>query len=230
MQHRDMTKRCYYTIWKLFNEFFIKLDIKPSAWKDQLTLFVGHLICCRKQSSTVRSYISVIKAVLKINNIQICKDQYLLSSLTRACRLHNDQIRVHFPIHKGILDILLREVVKHFNNKCQSFLASLYCALFSTAYYGLFRVGELTTGEHPVLAKDVHIGFNKKKVLLHGKNVLPQQIKTASVKIVQKKGSVAACDSKSSFCPFNLLCQYAQLWGVSKQTKNLSLFSTVMFL
>ena len=48
------------------------------------------------------------------------------------------------------------------------------------AYYGLMRVGELTTGDHPVLAKDISVGTNRDKILIylrtskmHGKGVHP---------------------------------------------------------
>ena len=55
-------------------------------------------------------------------------------------------------MRKGLLALILRETHSFFNSKGQTFLAALYRALFSTAYFGLFRVGELTKGEHPVLA------------------------------------------------------------------------------
>ena len=108
-QHRSSTKKNYYTVWKLFNRFYIRLDDKPKEWTDRLTLFVGYLIQNNKQSSTVRSYISAIKAVLKTNNIKIEEDQYLLASLTKACRLRNDSICHRFPIRKSMLAIILKK-------------------------------------------------------------------------------------------------------------------------
>ena len=69
----------------------------------------------------------------------------------------------------------------------QPYLAHLYCALFSTAYYGLFHVGEITSGSHPVQVQNVHIGRNKNKVLFilltsktHGLYSKPQTIKITS--------------------------------------------------
>ena len=78
-EHRQSTKKNYYRVWKLFNDFFIRLDHKPKHWEDRLNLFVGYLIHTKKQSSMVKSYISAIKAMLKINNIKISEDQYLLT-------------------------------------------------------------------------------------------------------------------------------------------------------
>ena len=41
-RHRQTTKTNYHSVWKSFNEFFLKLDKKPKKWEDRLTLFVGH--------------------------------------------------------------------------------------------------------------------------------------------------------------------------------------------
>ena len=32
---RDSTKKNYYGVWKLFNDFFIQLDEKPNNWEDR---------------------------------------------------------------------------------------------------------------------------------------------------------------------------------------------------
>ena len=163
-QHRDSTRKNYYTVWKLFNEFFIRLDVKPSAWEHRLTLFVGYLINSNKKS-TVRSYISAIKAVLKMNKIKIQEDQYLLTSLTRACKLKNDTVKNRLPISKSMLSVLLRTAKNHFDVMGQPFLSTLYSTILLTMYLGMFRVSEVTSGAHPVLDRDVHIGKNKKKFL-----------------------------------------------------------------
>ena len=224
-QHRDSTQKCYYSIWKNFNEFFVQLDKKPSDWADRLTLFVGYLIQRNYQSTTVHSYVCAIKAVLKMNKIKIAEDQYLLASLTRACHLKNDQIQTRLPIGKGMLCILLKTVDVHFNNRQQPYLASLYAALLSTAYFGLFRVGELTMGTHAVKAGNVHVGVNKKKMLFvlctsktHGKHMPPQQIKIAATPNVshrKKRGGRNWLESNGSElpCPFHLLRSYIAYHG-----------------
>ena len=43
-QHRNSTKKNYYAVWHLLNQFFIRLDAKPNAWEDRLTLCVGYLV------------------------------------------------------------------------------------------------------------------------------------------------------------------------------------------
>ena len=134
--HRASTKRNCYCVWKCFNEFLLKLDHKPKSWEDRLVLIAGFLIKEKQQSSTIRSYISTIKSVLRDDGIQINEDKYLLSSLTKACHLHNDQVQMQLPIRKGMLRVLLKNVPEVFPE--QPYLSCLLKTLFSTAYFGLF--------------------------------------------------------------------------------------------
>ena len=70
----------------------------------------------------------------------------------------------------------------------QPYLVKMYRALFVTAYFGLFRVGELTKSQHMVRACDVHIGTNKRKLMFilrssktHGEGDKPQVIKIEAI-------------------------------------------------
>ena len=40
-QHRDSTKRNYLAIWRVFNQFFVRLDYKPHEWTERLNLLCG---------------------------------------------------------------------------------------------------------------------------------------------------------------------------------------------
>ena len=93
-------------------------------------MFVGHLIQNNKQSSTVKSYISAIKAVLRECDIDIQEDQYLLASLTRACKLQNDQVRTRLPNQKGMLGMILRQLEVSFEQ--YPYYLLLYQTIFST--------------------------------------------------------------------------------------------------
>ena len=125
-QHRQSMRNNYYAVWKLFNNFFIQLDYRPAVWSDRLSLFVAYLVHNNKQVSTVRSYISAIKAVLKSNNIKLNEDQYLLSAMTRACKLKdNKQVRPRLPIRKNLLRIILRKSQDHYLFIGQPFLTKL---------------------------------------------------------------------------------------------------------
>ena len=183
-RHQSSTKENYYRVWKLFNSFFIWLDDKPGNWEDHIHVFAGYLIHQNKKSATVKSYVSAIKAVLANNDIEVNEDCYLLGSLTRACRITKDKLVVRLPIQKQLLNSLLRILEAYFADIGQLYLKEMYLALFSTAYYGLFRIGELTQSQHTVKACDVHIADNKEKMLFvlhssktHGLGDKPQMIK-----------------------------------------------------
>ena len=134
--HRDSTKRNYYCVWRCFNEFYVHLDVKPGSWEERLALFVTFLVDSNKKSTTIRSYISAIKSVLRDDDYELNEDKYLLSSLTKACKLKNDTFRTRLPIQKGLLMILLRKIDQLFDQ--QPYLLTLYRALFLRAYFGLF--------------------------------------------------------------------------------------------
>ena len=119
----------------------------------------------RSSLSTIKSYISAIRAVLREDGYKLSEDRYLISSLTKACKIKNDSLRIRFPIQKDFLHMILRTVETIY--PAQPYLKKLYWAMFSTAYYGLFRVGEITSGTHPILARNVHIATNKHKLLLY---------------------------------------------------------------
>ena len=166
----------------------------------------------------VRSYIFAMKSVLREDKIKIDEDTYLLGSLTKACKLRNDQIRTWLPIQKGVLRIVLEQVDKFYNDINQPYLALLYQTILSTMYFGLLRISKVTKGEHLVLACDVHIGANKRKFLLilrtsktHWKNNKPQLIKISAQKIPVKK------NSSELPCPYKLLQMYASSRGGFKE-------------
>ena len=223
MKHRDTTKANYYTVWKPFNKFFLRLDVRPSSWEQHLTLFVGHLIHEKKQSSTVRSYISAIKAVLADANIKLNEDHFLITSMTKACRLINDKVRTCLPIQKSMLNSILKTVDDYFGKKKNNkYLQLLYKTIFSIMYFGLLRVSEVTKGAHPILAGDVRVGTNKKKMLLilrssktHGRYTAPQQVKITASKL--ENGNKSCRNPRPELpCPFQLLSHYAKARGPYK--------------
>ena len=212
-RNRDSTRKMYYSVWKVFSNFYLSLDVKPDTWADRVTLFVRYLVDQNRKAGTIKSYVSALKAILRDDKIEINEDKYLLSSLTKACVYHNDVAVVRFPIRKPMLDALLHSVDHLFlcESRNQPYLATLYKAMFATAYYGMFRVGEIAKGTHRILARDVHIGVNKQKILFmlrtsktHWKNTVPQSVKITSTRINFSNDS----NRVKLFCPYKLLMDY----------------------
>ena len=47
---RKSTRKNYYSVWKNFNQFYLKLDIKPESWEERIILYAGYLIDQNKKS------------------------------------------------------------------------------------------------------------------------------------------------------------------------------------
>ena len=222
---KSTTKAQYYSIWKAFNHFYLRLDKKPKRWETRLTLYVAYLIHSGKKSTTINSYISAIKAVLTEVHVKLNEDRVLLNSLVRACRLHHDQFQAKLPIKKPLVHGIIRQISKIMDK--QPYLEILYKAMFITAYYGLFRIGEITESEHVLKAADVSVGTNKKKLLfilrsskMHTKGRKPQIIKISSNKsnqVEQADEYLLPSNESIEFCPFELVKNYI---AVRKLRKN----------
>ena len=87
--------------------------------------------------------------------------EMLLTSIAKACTLVNDRVQTRLPIKCSLLEVLLFELERIYSD--QFYLQILHKTIFIIAYYGLFRIGELTLSEHVVKAAHVSIGKNKDK-------------------------------------------------------------------
>ena len=155
---------------------------------------------------------TAIKSVLAEDGITIKTDSFLLTSLTRACRIRNDRIITRLPIYKHLLHRILDELVKWADKEHQSYMKTLYLALFAAAYYGLLRIGEVTKSPHAILANNVNIGTNKNKILFllkssktHDEGSNPQRIKISST---AKNPERHSYQKNQKYCPFTLLDSY----------------------
>ena len=182
-------------------------------------LYAGYLVEDKKKSSTIKSYISAIRSVLTEDGVILNENSFLLTSLTKACKLINDRVRTRLPIQKGMLKVIITHTDRIFAT--QPYLAALYKAMFMAAYYGMLRVGELSSSQHVILAKNVHIGENKKKLLFilqtsktHWKDVKPQMVKITSTK---KENSYKDSDNPA-FYPFRIIKQYIKIRPPAEDT------------
>ena len=167
------------------------------------------------QSSTIKSYVSAIKKTLIMDGYDWDDKLVLVRSLARACKIINDKVRTHLPIHCNLLEMLLFETTRYFTAKNQWYLEVLYKAMFATCYYGMMRVSEVTASPHVLKAKDVHIVSNKNKLLLilyssktHDKSSQPQKIKITSNR-EERSGNYI----ERHFCRFVLLREYLHIRG-----------------
>ena len=176
-----------------------------------------------RQSATIRSYISAIRAVLQDDGYIMDNNLVLIKAITWACRLKNDRVTTRLPIRKRLLTLILNQIPEVTGN--QPYLDCLYRTIFSTAYFRLFRVGELMQSDHAVTCGNISIGKNKLKLMFvlrtsktHGKDKKPQIIKISNTEL-QHKTNVHI----NEYCPYQLLRNYLHMWK-SKRNRNEQFF------
>ena len=230
--YQNSTWENYYTIWCLFNKFFLHLDNKPDSWEDRLVLFVANLVDEEKESATIRLYCSVIKAVLRMEGIDIQDNIYELRLLTRACKLHNDTFTNVLPIRKGLLRVMLDNLEVILDK--QNYLLNLYKVIFSIAYYGLLRISEIAYHKHAIRTGDILLSSssryegNRMHFMLrssetHGKRNRPQMITIRSVTENSYQGVRTLMDAEK-YCPYQLLQNYCNAGGFYSTTEYLFIF------
>ena len=65
----------YYNAWKNFNKFLVRLDQMPFTWERRVVMYCTFLIHERElKSTTIKSYISAIKAVLANDGYELSLD------------------------------------------------------------------------------------------------------------------------------------------------------------
>ena len=205
----------------ILNRFIISLDYRVNlSWEEKTTLFGAYLVDGGIQSSMLKSYFSAIKHVLRLDGYQWDNNKVLLNSLVRGCKLENDRVKIRLPIQKGLLEMLLFEVDRHFLDNPQPYLVMLYQAMFSLAYYRMMRVGEITDSPHTLKACNITVAHNKEKILVvlytsktHDKESGPQKIKIS--------GLPTSDNRKGLFCPFKLVLAYMHMrGGYSSETEH----------
>ena len=208
-QTKTSTKMNYADIWKNFNTFVTKLDKIPRLWKDRVALYAAYFVDCGVQSSTLKSYISAIKTTLQIDGYKWKDGDFEISTFTKACRYKNDVAKTRLPIHVRLLELIIFELQRHFFYAL--FAEALFKAVLMLGYYGMMWVGELTTSDHVLKVKDIHIGKIKDKILIilyssktHDESKSPQEIKIFSMQTQKTK-------AKRYFCPFQVITNYADM-------------------
>ena len=195
----------------------IRLDYKPKSWEQKLSMYATYLVDEGCQSSTLKSYMSAIKKILWTHcGYKLQVDDLLLNTLAKACRLVNDKVRARLPIYFNLLEKILFEVGRIYPN--QYYLNIMYKTIFSLAYYGLLRIGELTYSPHAIRAKDIKIATKRDKIKLtlytskmHGKESKPQEIKIAGI----DSPSIANVVNYKQrfFCPFKITSEFLAMRG-----------------
>lgn len=201
---RQSTRNKYHKIHNRLNSFCENLTRKPDNWADKVHLYFTYLMVTGAKSNTLATYKSAIKKILTSDGCQVQLNTVALASIIKACKYKNDEVIHRLPIDHSMLITLINTLERYFDQ--QPYLLILYKAMFSAAYHGLLRIGEMTNSEHAILARDVLVARNRRKIQFllrssktHGLGDPPQIISVH-------------CDcwpqGEPKYCPYEILYEY----------------------
>ena len=176
---------------------------------NNLALFISYLSARKFASSTISTYVSALGYVHKLANFPDPTKNVLVQKILAAHSKLYSAPDVRLPITCGVLQRLVL-ALNHTNSSAYQRL--LFQTMFLVAFYGFFRVGELT-------AKGANL-----KPLVQIQN-LNFQFKDNCVTIViadYKHNSsrrsfsvVLDCATGTDFCPVNYLQRYCSMRGIT---------------
>ena len=166
------------------------------------------------------------KAKAKANNYL---DDFLLVALLKwLCNYHLDIFldictKINFPVAPEKTECSTQIIV--FLGMLLDTIRTMYKALMVLAYYGLFRVGELTKRDHPIKVTDLHVGRKKRKMQIilrtsktHGLGDNLQKVKIESfeqklsLKESGKELKIPDIDMRDKrYSPYNLVQNYVDI-------------------
>lgn len=191
------TSETYHTVWRNFLNFLNEFKNLPSKYEDKMVMYAAHLGNEGAHSATVGSYMSAIRYKLRKDGIDIPDKNFEIASIIRTCKLKNNRVFYRCGISKPMLKDLLQATKELLYDNGQEYQYFLYRAIFLTAYYGMFRIGEIAQGPHSVTASDVKPSTNKNKFLLilrssktHGKGDHPHTVNIPQVVDVEEDRTI----------------------------------------
>ena len=212
----ERSRKQYSRAWVVFSEFYTRYqsaDLTFPVSTACIALFISLLCAKGLAPATISSYLSAIAYVHKIKGYLDPTKSSLIEKLLVALS-RRGQADVRMPISRP----LLYELVSALQHTSPSaYRRSLFGAMFMTAFYGFFRIGELSCASKKqvdtVLQFD-HVTF------------LKQSSRVTAVKIVITKFKhntnnrpfVITIESEPSetFCPVQTLLDYIKLRGHQK--------------
>lgn len=210
------SRKTYTRAWKTYVEFYSEFCDSHYALLpvsvNNLAVFISYLSARKFASSTILTYVSALSYVHKLGNFPDPTKNFLVQKLLAAhSKLHSSP-DVRLPITRRVLQLL---VLALNNTNSSAFQRLPYQTMFLVAFYGFFRVGELTAkgaNLKPLLQiQDLHFHFKQNfvtsativiKDFKHNTNRRP-----FSVFLERAEGT--------ELCPVSYLYRYSSIRGSS---------------
>lgn len=181
----------------------------------QLTQFIAYLAIHKYSLSTAKSYLAGISFYCKISDVSDTTQSFIVKkTLLGYCRS-----KVQTDDHKPITLDILRKIIVALPSVCTSYYeASLFSAIFTTAFFGYFRIGELvqnTSKEvgHAIQTSNViYIASNNTIQISLKHSKTDQEGKGSLINLLPTNNTICPVSSITSFmsarphCPGSFFC------------------------
>ena len=170
-------------------------------------MFISYLNLLRFSSSTITTYITAISYVHKFGDYKDPTSHFAVQKTLSAVNRLTGKLDSRLPITLFILSSLMNAIFHSITNKYHKVLLR---AMFTCAFFGLFRVGEITSDGKNIVCLDISqcLVFDDKMILkiIHFKHNVSQR----PVLITIKK------QSDPSVCPVTAMKQYLIMRGTKE--------------
>ena len=144
------TRRAYIASWDRFSSFMHR-TLAANPWQatpHHIALYITHLDSLPLRVATIRSHLSALAFVYKINGLKDPTDSFLVSKLLLSIKKSQAPAQKRLPITQKILKDLIDAIPKVLYSR---FSRAFYKSMFSIMYYGCLRASEVSqsnTREH----------------------------------------------------------------------------------
>ena len=201
------TAKSYSSALDIFKNFRVQ-QCRQATWPpnvNEIMDFIAYLSITGCAPSTIKSYISAISYYCKINNLYDATQQFVVRKMLAGV----SRLDVRKDLRMPITYAILCKIVNSLPMVCSSYFEiSLFVAIFTIAFYGFMRVGELVANckmdhGHALLVSNIrYVGSN---------NTL--EIRIAHSKTDQMgTGTIIALPAvNASVCPVKAFQSYNQI-------------------
>ena len=208
------TRRSYQRAWVVFRQFYAQFYGSPNPTLPLspvcLPLYISYLSFRKLAYSTITLHLSAISYAHKLGGFCDPTKSFLIQKLlTALSRQRHADIRL--PITRPVLHELVRSL--EYTNS-SAFQRTLFSAMFLTAFYGLFRIGELSTKSTRLACSVVQ--YRDLQILSREGDPC-----TAKITITDYKHNsdhrpfdiLITRDDTVTFCPVKILLKYCKIRG-----------------
>ena len=179
---------------------------------NNLALFISYLSARKFASSTIATYVYALGYVHKLANFSDPTKNFLVQKILAAHSKLYSAPDVRLPITRGVLQRLVL-ALNHTNSSAYQRL--LFQTMFLVAFYGFFRVGELTAkGSNLKPCVEIqNLHFQFKDNCVTAATIVIADYKRNSSR--RPFSVVLDCATGTDFCPVNYLQRYCSMRGTT---------------